>query len=111
MPAYLLLIDWMLLRTAYETRQIELRTLSFSASTVSPFAILLGAGGIDDDGNATSPSTTASASGSAPYQNPAEGPIMLTIGIAGILSNVLCLAVLMKTQERKNAVRPPPLID
>ena len=31
-------------------------------------------------------------------RNPAEGPVMLSIGIVGVLCNVLCLVVLQKQQ-------------
>ena len=31
-------------------------------------------------------------------RNPAEGPIMLSTGIVGVLCNILCLAVLQKQQ-------------
>ena len=31
-------------------------------------------------------------------RNPAEGPIMLSIGFVGVLCNILCLAVLQKQQ-------------
>ena len=31
-------------------------------------------------------------------RNPAEGPVMLSIGIVGVICNILCLAVLQKQQ-------------
>lgn len=42
-----------------------------------------------------------SGGGGGVFSNPIEGPVMLTVGTIGILSNLLCLAVLHRRKELK----------